>query len=103
MVSQKKQDEIKEEIMKDLGLESLPQKKQDDLLVKMGEVILKKIFIETVDRLSDEDRKTFEGMLKEGKKSEDIETFLNERIDDYDKMVGEIVTELKEEMKKSSN
>lgn len=101
MVTKKSQDKIKEEIMQDLGLEKLPKKKQDDILVKMGEVILKKIFIETVDRLSDEDRKVFEDMLKGSKKAEDIEVFLNEKIDDYDKMVEGIITELKEEMKNS--
>jgi len=101
MVTNKSQDKIKREIMKELGLEKLPKKKQDDILVKMGEVILKKIFIETVDRLSDADRKVFEDMLKNGKKAEDIEVFLNERIDDYDKMVEGIIAELKEEMKNS--
>jgi hypothetical protein len=102
-MDKKTQDKTKEEIMKELGLENLPKKKQDDILVKMGELILKKIFIETVDRLSGTDRKTFEEMLKGGNKTEDIEIFLNERIDDYDKMVEGIITELKEEMKKSSN
>jgi len=97
-MSKKTKDKIKEEIMKDLGLEKLSQKKQDDILVKMGEVILKKIFIETVDRLDSKDRKTFEKMLKSGKKAEDIEKFLNEKIDDYDKIVKDIITDLKEEM-----
>lgn len=98
MVTKKSQDQIKEEIMKELGLEKLPKKKQDDILSKMGEVILKKIFVETVDRLSGEDRDAFEDMLKNSKKAEDIELFLSEKIDDYDKMVEKIVTELKEEM-----
>ncbi|MDD3498307.1 MAG: DUF5663 domain-containing protein [Candidatus Moranbacteria bacterium] len=98
MANKKSQDKIKEEIIKELGLENLSDEKQDEILIKIGEIILKKIFIETVDRLSDSDRKTFESMLKGGKKADEIEKFLNEKIDDYDKMVEKVVTELKEEM-----
>ena len=100
-MSNKIQDKNKEKIMKELGLESLPNKKQDDILAKMGEVILKKIFIETIDRLSDTDRKVFEKMLKEAKSAEDIEIFLNEKIDDYDKIVEDIISELKNDMRNS--
>ena len=93
---------VKKEIMKELGLESFSQEKQDDILVKMGEIILKKIFIETVDRLSAEDRKEFENMLEKGKSTDEVEVFLNNKIDDYDEMVEKIVGELKEEMKNNN-
>jgi hypothetical protein len=101
-MNKSQQDKVKKEIMKELGLESLSQEKQDDILVKMGEIILKKIFIETVDRLSAEDRKEFENMLEKGKSTDEVEVFLNNKIDDYDEMVEKIVGELKEEMKNNN-
>lgn len=102
MDNKKTQDKIKEEIMRELGLDKLSSKKQDDILVKMGEIILKKIFIETVNRLNEPDRKSFKEMLDKGSSAEDIEMFLTARISDYDKMVDKIINELKDEMKGNS-
>ncbi len=92
---------IRETIMKELGLEKLPQEKQEELLAKMGEVVLKKMFLETVDKLDEDGRKHFEKMLENKSTPEEIEEFLKVKIPDYEKMVEKIVTDLKEELKET--
>ena len=94
-----KKDDIHSKIISELGLDGLPKKRQDDILAKIGELILKKIFLKVVDELSDEDRASFEKMLKNGETAENIEKFLNEKIKNYDKMVEKIVEEIKKEIK----
>jgi len=93
---------IRETIMKELGLEKLPQEKQEELLVKMGEVILKKMFLETVEKLDEDGRKHFEKMLNNKSTPEEIEEFLKVKIPDYDKILEKIVGDLKEELKQLS-
>ena len=100
-MNKKNQDKTKEDIMQYLGLSKLSQDKQDEILSKIGEIILKKIFIETVDKLQEEDREEFEKMLKEGSDVGTIENFLNTKIENYDMIIGKIVEEIREDIKNS--
>ncbi|KKP68614.1 MAG: hypothetical protein UR66_C0004G0014 [Candidatus Moranbacteria bacterium GW2011_GWE1_35_17] len=100
-MNQKNQDKIKEDIMQYLGLNKLSQDKQDEILAKIGEIILKKIFIETVDKLGETDRAEFEKMLKEGTDADSIEKFLNTKIENYDMIISRIVEEVKNDIKNS--
>ena len=97
--NENKKNENVTEIIKELGLEKLSKKRQDDILAKIGELILKKIFVETVDKLEDVDRRKFEKMLEAKTTADDIEKFLSTKIKDYDKMVEVIVDDLKKEIK----
>ena len=92
---------IRETIMKELGLEKLPQEKQEELIAKMGEVILKKMFLETVEKLDEDGRKHFERMLEEKRTPEEIEEFLKVKIPDYGEILKKIVMDLKEDLKKA--
>lgn len=98
-MSNENQDKIKEEIMRDLGFDKLTQEKQDEILAKIGEIILKKIFIATIDKLSPEDGENFRKMLKRGEGVESIEEFLGAKIPDYDMIIEKIVEEVKEDIK----
>lgn len=100
-MNEKNQDKIKEDIMQYLGLSKLSQDKQDEILSKIGEIILKKIFIETVEKLEESDREEFEKMLKEGSDVDSIEKFLNTKIENYDMIIEKIVEEIREDIKNS--
>ncbi len=84
--------------MEELGLTGLPQEKQEELMVKMTEVVLKRIFVETMEKLSDADRDAYEKM--ENAEPEEISKFLKEKIANYDEMVQKIIADFKEDMKK---
>ena len=84
--------------MEELGLENLSQDKKDELLSKMGELALKRMFVEVSDRLDDESRVHFEKMLEEERSPEEIEEFLNVKISDLDDILKKIAKDIKGEM-----
>lgn len=86
-------------LLKQLGLNDLPQSKKDELSIKMSEVVLRRIFIETMEKLNEGDRKIYENMLDSQTESAELEKFLREKISDYDNMILRIIIEFKEEMK----
>ncbi|MDH4330429.1 MAG: hypothetical protein OEV93_02660 [Candidatus Moranbacteria bacterium] len=93
--------QIKDTIIKELGLEGISEERKDEFLAKMGEVILKKVFLETMDKLNDQSKVQFESMLEKEAPSEDIEKFLSENISDFESMVEKVVVELKEDLMKT--
>jgi hypothetical protein len=88
-------------LMEELGLADLPQEKQEQLAIKMTEVILKRIFMETMERLKEAEQEEFEKMINAKTGPEEVEKFLREKIGDYDQMVEKVTVDFKEEMKKN--
>lgn len=92
--------QIQKALIEELGLSDLPSDKQEELLIKMTEVLLKRIFVETMEKLSDMDREAYEKMVDMGAEAEALGAFLKEKVYSYDEMVEKIITDFKEEMKK---
>lgn len=90
--------EIKQTIIDELGLADLPEDKKEQLLIKMTEVVLKRIFLETMEKLSEKDQEAYSKLIDENVEPAKLEEFLQEKIVDYDKMVEKIVLDFKEEM-----
>ena len=44
------------QLIKDLGIDTLSEDKQNELIVKMTEVLLKRIFLETMEKLGEQGR-----------------------------------------------
>ncbi len=86
--------------MEELGLSELPKDKQQDLIIKMTEAVLKRIFVETIDRLSEEDNKIYQEMIEKNSSPEEIDQFLKSKIENYEEMTRKAIDEFKEEMKK---
>jgi hypothetical protein len=97
------QDQILQKLMEDLGLGDLPQDKQEELVIKMTEVVLKRMFVETMDRLDPQDQDVYGDMLDKGSTPEEIEQFLRSKIDNYDQLLEKIVSDFKKEMIGSAN
>jgi hypothetical protein len=91
---------VQQTIIDELGLSELPQEKQEQLLIKMTEVVLNRIFDQTMEKLGNEDQEKYEQMLNQNATAEEMEAFLREKITDYDQMVLGIIENFKEEMKK---
>lgn len=86
------------QLIKDLGIDTLDQDKQNELIIKMTEVLLKRIFLETMDSLGEEGREEYENMSQGSVEPEQMEAFFKERISNYDEMVAKIISEFKDEM-----
>jgi len=94
------QSTIKKSLLEELGLSTLPREKQEELVMKMTEVLLKKIFIETMEKLKEKDQEEYAKMIEEKASPEAIDNFLKEKISNYEQVFEKIVAEFKEEMKK---
>ncbi|MFZ2299870.1 MAG: DUF5663 domain-containing protein [Candidatus Moraniibacteriota bacterium] len=92
------QEALKQELIATFHLEGIPEDKQEALLSKMGEALLKRIFLETMEKIGDAGVAEYEGLLDRGAKQEEIETFLESKIPGYNVFVRGVVTKFKEEM-----
>lgn len=92
------QSQALQKLIKDLGIDTLPQDKQNELVIKMTEVLLKRIFLETMEKLGEKGREEYEKMTEGEVIPEQVEAFFKERIHNYDEMVQNVIMEFKEEM-----
>ena len=70
-----KNQEIRAILIKELGVETLPEEAQDEIISKIGDTILKSLTARIFERLSTEDHKKFEIISKTGD-DERIQEFL---------------------------
>ena len=99
-IKKQSKSDIKKSLLKELGLEKLSKEKQEDLIGKMGEIILKKMFLEIADSLSKDEQDDFEKLLNEKGTPEEIEEFLKTKIPNYEESLDKIITDLNESLKK---
>lgn len=92
------QDALKLELIEAFQLEGIPEDKQEILLAKAGEALLKRILLETMEKIGDEGVLEYEALLDKGAKEEEIAAFLENKIPGYTIFVRGIVTRFKEEM-----
>ncbi|MDD5397142.1 MAG: DUF5663 domain-containing protein [Candidatus Moranbacteria bacterium] len=85
-------------LIKDLGIDTLAEDKQNELIIKMTEVLLKRIFLETMEKLGENGREEYEKMSEGEIEPEQIEAFFKEKISNYDEMVQQIIEEFRTEM-----
>ncbi len=95
------QGQVQKTLLDELGLENLPQEKKDQLLIKMTEALLKRIFIETMEKLDEKGRGEYDKLVEEKADPQKMEEFLASRIGGYEEMVKKVIEEFKEEMKKN--
>ncbi len=91
-------EEQKRALLEEFELQDLPQDVQAGVLQAMTETLLKKITLTILEKLSEEDRTEFE-KVREQEDALKTESFLRERLPDYDALVDGVVFEFKEEMK----
>jgi Protein of unknown function (DUF5663) len=92
------QETLKKELIEAFHLEGIPEDKQEALISKMGEVLLKRIFLETMEKIGEAGATEYEALLDKGAKQEEIEAFLENKIPGYNVFVRGVVANFKEEM-----
>lgn len=90
--------QVQKTLLDELGLSDLPRDKKEQLVIKMTEVILKRIFLETMERLDDEGRNEYEKLVKGNAAPDQVEEFLKSRISNYDEVIQKVVDDFKKEM-----
>lgn len=92
------QEALKKELIEAFHLENVPFDKQEELLAKIGESLLKRIFLDTMEKLGDTNMKEYEEMLNREAKQEELEAFFENKIPGYNIFVRGVVTKFKEEL-----
>ena len=88
-------------ILQTLALDGLPDETQMELLSQMTESVLKRMAIEVLQTLSEEDQKTLLEMQAENPDLEKIEEFIQSRTADFQKLKERVVKEFTEEMRET--
>jgi len=91
---------LKDELVKEFHLENISEEKQEELLGKMGEALLKRIFLETMEKIGDAGVAEYEALLGKAAKEDEIDAFFESKIPGYNVFVREIVENFKKEMNK---
>jgi hypothetical protein len=88
---------LQQTIIEELGLQDLPQERQEELLGKVGEVVMKRIYLETMEKLEKDNQEKLIDIME--KNPDKVEVFLAEKIPDYEEFVKKIVDDFRKEMK----
>lgn len=92
--------QLKADLIQELGLSGLSPEKQEELLGKMLEALLKRIFMNTMERLGDGGVDEYEKLIQDEKTEEkDVASFLEAKIPDYDGFVNEVILQFKKDIK----
>lgn len=91
------QEALKKELIESFHLEGIPAEKQEALLAKMGEALLKRIFLETMEKIGETGVTEYEALLDRGAPQGEIEAFLENKIPGYNIFVRGVVAKFKEE------
>jgi len=90
---------IEQELIQELALSGLSKPKQEELLAKMLEALLKRIFMGTMERLGEQGMKEYEALIESEPTEAAVGTFLEERIPGYTAFVEGIVDQFKKDIK----
>lgn len=90
---------ILNQLADELGFGKLDETRKTELIAKMGEALLKRILLETFDRLGESGTKEYDELIDRNGSQEEITAFLKGRIPDYEDMIVKVVAEFKEQMK----
>lgn len=82
--------QLREILIRELGIESLPEEAQDEIVSKLGEIILKSLTIAIFEKLSEDARKEFEHISAKGDNAM-IQEFLEENVTDLPLLMEEEV------------
>ncbi len=92
------EDFLNKNIIKDVGLDGLPEEKQKEAMLKIGAIIFQGVLSKVFDELEDEEAKEFENLITNNPDDEEaIMSFLNSKVSNLDDIVKEEIERFKRE------
>lgn len=89
-------DELKQKIAKDFGLESMDPEEQERMIEKIGTLLFESVVERAVDEMNDQDMNDFDALLNEaGEDYQKVIDFLKTRVSGFNKIVSEEMSRLK--------
>lgn len=99
---------LQQNIMKDLGLDALPQDQQEQALQGISKIIFQSVIIKLLEKMNDEDAAEFEKVMEANMDNEEVVlSFLQSKFPDLDNIVSGEIAKFKQEgvdfMKQTQN
>lgn len=91
--------QLKKQLVEELSLSGLSPEKQEELLGKMLEALLKRIFMGTMDRLGEKGVEEYEKLIGSNPTEQQVAEFLTTNIPEYDQFVNGIIEQFKKDVK----
>lgn len=89
---------LKQNIIKDLGLDKLPPEKQEETILTIGRLIFQGVVIRVMSLLGEKDKDEFDKLLSEKIEDEEaVLNFLKSKIPNLEELVNEEVAKFKKE------
>ncbi|OGZ29729.1 MAG: hypothetical protein A2931_00300 [Candidatus Niyogibacteria bacterium RIFCSPLOWO2_01_FULL_45_48] len=92
------QDHLSKNIITELGLENVPPKRMEEILLAFGEIIQGRINVRVLDELNDADKDEFDKLLGSKSKPEELDAFLKSKIPDLENLIGQVMADTKQEL-----
>jgi len=89
---------LSKNIIEELGLENVPPKRTEELLLAFGEIIQGRINVRVLDELSDADKDEFDKLLGTKARPEELDSFLKSKIPDLENLVQQVIADTKHEL-----
>ena len=87
------------DIIKEWGLQSLPEDKQLDMVERIGKIIYQALLVRSLDILSEKEQEDFDVLLdKDATTPDDVLGFLQKKIPNFEKIVLEERRNLKNDL-----
>lgn len=80
---------INNNIIKILGIDTLPVEQQKDAMEKMGAIVYQEVMLRALDIMSEEDKDAFEKIIEKNPDPEIMFTFLSTKIPNINEIVNE--------------
>ncbi len=94
-------DILQKNIVKELGLENLPENEKEETYLRISKIIYQNVMIRVVELLSEENQNELDGLFDKEIQSEEesnkILEFLRSKIDNFDDIVVEEIVNFKKE------
>lgn len=87
------------DLIKELGIDKLPEEKKEQVLMQMGEIVQQRTLLRLTEEMTDEQKDKFNKILEENKENpEKVTEYLQENFPELDNIVTEEVGRYKQEI-----
>lgn len=89
--------QINNNIIKTLGIDSLPEEKQREAVERLGSIVYQEVMLRVLDIMSEEDKDKFEKLIEISPDPEIMFTFIGEKVPNLEDIINEEAQKLRDE------
>lgn len=94
--------QIQQNVFEELGIDQLPPERQEEVLTAMTEVLLKRLTLKVLEKLTEAQQQEFEAVCA-AKDQEKITKFFGDNVPGYDQLIQDEIAVFKADIKKTTD